>query len=117
MTHTHAILELSQAAYQEIRRKLEAAGYQHSFLDDPEGERIDMHGIALRACAASTQDGQFNPEHPINACCLSPEMSECCYYRSGHTGKHEWEERADADEFRALPHDALMRGADPIRPG
>lgn len=44
MTHTYALLEISQAAYDEIRQKLREAGYQHAFGDDGE---IDMHGIAV----------------------------------------------------------------------
>lgn len=46
MTHTYAVLELSRAAVEEIRRKFEEAGYQHAFLEDGV---IDMHGIAVRA--------------------------------------------------------------------
>lgn len=47
-THTYSILELSPAAYQEIRSKLEAAGYTDVFhRDDDHGETIDMHGIAV----------------------------------------------------------------------
>jgi len=50
MTHTYAILEVSSAAYKEIKDKLEAAGYQHAFYDDRDGDGIiiDMHGIALK---------------------------------------------------------------------
>jgi hypothetical protein len=44
MTHTHANLEVSDDTYNEIRRLLKAAGYDHAFLD---GGAIDMHGIAL----------------------------------------------------------------------
>jgi hypothetical protein len=48
MSHTHAILEISAAAYAEIRDKLMAVGYGDALIDDPgEPERIDMHGIAL----------------------------------------------------------------------
>lgn len=43
-THTYATLEVSKAAYDEIRKKLEDAGYQHAFHEDG---LIDMHGIAL----------------------------------------------------------------------
>lgn len=43
MTHTYATLEVSAEAYDEIKRKLEDAGYQHAFIDGA----IDMHGIAL----------------------------------------------------------------------
>jgi hypothetical protein len=43
-THTYATLEVSRAAYDEIRKKLEDAGYQHAFHEDG---LIDMHGIAL----------------------------------------------------------------------
>jgi hypothetical protein len=43
-THTHAELGLSQPAYDEIKRKLEDAGYQHAFMEDG---AIDMHGIGI----------------------------------------------------------------------
>lgn len=45
MTHTYAVLEISESAHREIREKLEEAGYEHVFHDD----LIDMHGIALGA--------------------------------------------------------------------
>jgi hypothetical protein len=45
VTHTYAILEISRAAWDEIRRKLADAGYRHAFHDN---ETIDMHGIALQ---------------------------------------------------------------------
>lgn len=49
-TYTYAILEVSHAAYIEIKGKLEAAGYQDQFHDDRDGDGvvIDMHGIALK---------------------------------------------------------------------
>ena len=43
-TYTYAVLGVSLAAYDEIRAKLEAAGYQHAFIN---GDEIDMHGLAL----------------------------------------------------------------------
>lgn len=43
MTHTYVVMELSQAAYDEIAAKMRAAGYDHVFGSDGE---IDMHGIA-----------------------------------------------------------------------
>ena len=46
-THTYAVLEVSPAAYREIRGALEAAGYAHAFHQGGDGEVIDMHGIAL----------------------------------------------------------------------
>lgn len=45
MSHTYSVLEVSQAVYDEIRKKLEEAGYEHAFHDD----LIDMHGIAVKA--------------------------------------------------------------------
>ena len=51
MTRTYAMLELSEAAYEEIKAKLEQAGYQHAFKDNPNAPAsptIDMHGIAIR---------------------------------------------------------------------
>jgi len=49
-TYTYAILEVSHAAYTEIKEKLKAAGYSDQFHDgrDGDGVVIDMHGIALK---------------------------------------------------------------------
>jgi hypothetical protein len=47
MTHTYAVLEVEPETFDEIRGKLETAGYAHAFEDG--GQTIDMHGIALRA--------------------------------------------------------------------
>ena len=43
-TYTYVTMELSQAAYDEIRTKMEAAGYQHAIEKDG---TIDMHGLAV----------------------------------------------------------------------
>lgn len=48
-THTYAKLALSQAAFDEIKRKLTDAGYHHSFDRDDGEEVIDMHGIGVVA--------------------------------------------------------------------
>lgn len=45
-THTYAILGVSPAAFEEIKAKLEKAGYDDQIHDD--GATIDMHGIALQ---------------------------------------------------------------------
>ncbi|HEY8578181.1 MAG TPA: hypothetical protein VIL88_17785 [Devosia sp.] len=42
-THTSVYLAISRAAHDEIRGKLEAAGYQHAI----DGIELDMHGLAL----------------------------------------------------------------------
>lgn len=47
MSHTYAILEVTQATYDEIRRKLEHACYWHCFHQDEGREVIDMHGVAV----------------------------------------------------------------------
>lgn len=48
MTHTYVILEISSAAYKEIKQKLEAAGYHHVFHENRGEVVIDMQGIALK---------------------------------------------------------------------
>lgn len=49
MTHTYAILELSQHAFDEIATKMREAGYDHAF-DVSDGKSvIDMHGIGVQA--------------------------------------------------------------------
>lgn len=48
-TYTYVTLEVSSAAYQEIKALLEKAGYQHAFHEDrQDGVLIDMHGLALK---------------------------------------------------------------------
>lgn len=50
MTYTYVLLPVSEACYEEIRKKLEDAGYAHCFHPNPgapASPRIDMHGIAL----------------------------------------------------------------------
>lgn len=46
-TYTYAVLAVSDAAYEEIKQKLEEAGYNHVFHENRHGVVIDMHGIAL----------------------------------------------------------------------
>lgn len=53
MTHTYVTLDISPAAYDEIRAKLEEAGYQHAFM---EGGEIDMHGLALVRAGSEPQE-------------------------------------------------------------
>lgn len=48
MTYTYAVLEISSDAYEEIKAKLQKAGYDHAFHD----RVIDMHGIALAPSTA-----------------------------------------------------------------
>lgn len=43
-THTFATLEISTSAFDEIKKKLKDAGYDHAFVED---NVIDMHGIGL----------------------------------------------------------------------
>lgn len=54
MTHIYAILNVSPACFLEVKNLLEAADYQHAF----HGDRIDMHGIALRAKDGLDSDPQ-----------------------------------------------------------
>ncbi len=60
MTHTRtfSILEVSKAAYDEIRTKMLAAGYDDAVWDQGEhGTILDMDGIALGMERAETSDG------------------------------------------------------------
>ena len=45
MTHTYVTLGISEAAFEEIKQKLLAAGYSHVLSSD--GTEIDMSGIGL----------------------------------------------------------------------
>jgi hypothetical protein len=47
MTHTYAVLQISDSAYAEIKNALIKAGYSDHLHEDNEKIVIDMHGIAL----------------------------------------------------------------------
>ena len=47
MTHTYALMEVSQNTFDEIKQKLQEAGYTHAILREEPNEHLDMHGIAL----------------------------------------------------------------------
>lgn len=46
-THTYTVLPVSSQAFQEIKEKLEEAGYDHAIQHTDGDLVIDMHGIAL----------------------------------------------------------------------
>lgn len=56
-THTFSVLEISPAAYAEIRGKLIDAGYGHTIMRDGS---IDMDGIGV---AAETVPVAAQPKH------------------------------------------------------
>ena len=62
MSYTYVILDVSNAAYNEIKAKLEAADYHHAFHEDREyGVVIDMHGLALaNQTGGQNDDGSEN---------------------------------------------------------
>lgn len=47
MTHTVATMEVSPLVFEEIKAKLQAAGYDHAILDEDGSQLIDMTGIGL----------------------------------------------------------------------
>jgi hypothetical protein len=51
VTHTYVVMEISAAAYAEIKAAMLAADYGDDVFG-PDGE-IDMHGIAVAAVAAT----------------------------------------------------------------
>lgn len=60
-THTYAILEVSEAAYEEIKTRLEIAGYQDQFHEQRDhGLVIDLHGIAIAKQKEKTDDRPKN---------------------------------------------------------
>ena len=53
MTYTYTILDVPGTVYAAVRNLIKAADYHHAFHAEPDGEVIDMHGIALRARSGS----------------------------------------------------------------
>jgi hypothetical protein len=51
MTHTYSVLDVPRAVYAAVRALLAAAGYDHAFHNQTDGEVIDLHGIALKSRA------------------------------------------------------------------
>lgn len=47
MTHTYAVLQISDSAFEEISKLLTKAGYTDHLHVDNGAPIIDMHGIAL----------------------------------------------------------------------
>ena len=47
-THTFVTLELSPSSFNEIKTKLEKAGYQHCFIEQDDELVIDMNGIGIK---------------------------------------------------------------------
>ncbi len=62
MTHTYAILEVSESAWSEVSSKLKDAGHAHALLDG----LIDMHGIALKAEPLPTISDESISETPLD---------------------------------------------------
>jgi hypothetical protein len=73
--HTYVTLEVSVAAYDEIRTKLIDAGYIHVFRNQGE---IDMHGLALTRKAPRRSD--IKPAEQLNDFCMEPPCaSDRCW--------------------------------------
>lgn len=45
-THTYALLPVSKAAYEEIKARLLAAGYDHAVEEDGDRE-LNLYGLAI----------------------------------------------------------------------
>lgn len=63
-TRTFVTMDLSQAAFEEIKAKLQAAGYFHAINHLPYvGECLDMHGIAITAEKQTNKEEKQNDKH------------------------------------------------------
>lgn len=76
-THTLAKLPLSKMAFEEIERKLLAAGYEHAFHDDGDGITIDMTGIGVELeREISPISAPIPVKHPKPICVLAGTMAQ-----------------------------------------
>jgi hypothetical protein len=110
MTYTYAILEVSQAAYEEIRKLLTAAGYDHAFHhthdDGQVFDVIDMHGIGLKAGVQADGDRRASLRAAFTAgfaSCVVMEGLPPFYLRSGAVEEiaDRWLETPDGQRARA----------------
>lgn len=72
-TYTAARLQITKEAFDEIYRKLEAAGYNHAFNTTGETCWIDMSGIALESKPYLSTEAQQASRRPPNYWDLSPQ--------------------------------------------
>lgn len=109
MTHTYAIMEVSQKAYDEIRGKLEAAGYSDQI--DQDGS-LDMHGIALAVedvpkIKKAVRHGYARTSESQDMC----GISEClCGFSAQSLQKHFDELGIDPPHYVQTEDDIYDRG-------
>lgn len=94
-THTFAGLEVSQGTYDEIRAKLEAAGYHHAFA---ESGAIDMHGIGLLRGPESTSAGDTRRLEGMFSAMLADDEAEDAVFMAAISDAVEKPETID--DFR-----------------
>jgi hypothetical protein len=89
MVYTYAVLEVSQACFDEIAGLMREAGYDHVFhQDDQHGSLIDMHGIALAMRAAGSTALPKPPEYERVERCPFVTNGFRCLLEVGHAGIH-----------------------------
>lgn len=118
-TYTYAILDVSRECYQEIRAKLEAAGYQQAFHQDGAHTVIDMRGIALRMERLEEREKRLRTlaDDPY-ACGM--ELFDADLFREARVALAFWMNeaqcRADARAQQWLPTaDAINALPEPLR--
>ena len=102
---THAILDITPRAWEEICEKLVDAGYQSQIDMAGEERRIDMHGIALRA----TEEVPL-PEVPVDAHVARILHTGKLFHArlDGRTGQRAVFALIDALEDTIFQRDALL---------
>jgi hypothetical protein len=58
-THTYALLEVPKMVYDDIRKRLEDAGYQHAFDQSDGRDVIDMSGIGITEAPIAEQSREM----------------------------------------------------------
>lgn len=61
-THSEAVLEISQPAFDEIHAKLTDAGYGHAFIKSDDTLAISMHGIRVKAAGPAVRHVPAKPK-------------------------------------------------------
>lgn len=119
-TYTFATLEVSAAAYLEIRAKLEEADYQHAIREDG---AIDMHGIGLVRAPATPSVNERGTRYDLDELEAKARMAHDAeripptgwWYSRGRLADQYGLGKADAEYVAALRPDVLLAILERIR--
>lgn len=113
MTRTFALLEVAPSMFDEVRAKLEGAGYDHAFHEHDGRSVIDMHGLALVAGEPSGRDAERGDALKLDAAqaeiARRDRMLSSAARSSGESNRKLHDLTAERDKLQAEVETAQLR--------